>query len=1140
MSTRRLFPLELLRLAVPALAFAAAAPALAGPAQSPFVQLPWPNAHGATSLARYGSVVAPAGDVNGDGFSDVLVAAPHEEGPAADAGRVYLFLGSANGLAAAAAWSWSANQAQGATGTSVAAAGDVNGDGFADVVVGTPGWTVGGSANAGKISVFHGGPTPTGLPPNPSYERTAPTPTAQARFGASVGTAGNVNGDPYDDLVVGAPLHTSGGLTGRGAAFVFHGGNAGLAAAPALTLLGAQAGAHMGQAVSTAGDVDADGFSDVIVGAPFALFQGEPTGTAGLYRGAAGGLLAVADTLLGGTNILEELGAAVANAGDVDGDGYADVLVGSPGWGDGDLHMGRYAVLRGGPGGLQSNPLLRKDGQNVGDRLGAAVATVGDLDADGYADFAVGMPADSAGGPGGGRVRVHLGGPAEITNYDIFFEILSSAPQAQYFGTSVATAGDVDADGFSEFLVGDPTDSFLEGMMEGTATLLERSRSEPAISPTGPVEGQPDERRGTAVAIAPGMDGSGRPRVVVGSPGYPIGTPNWGITYLFSGIEFGIAGYVMGETSGEQLGSRLADVGDVNKDGWTDLLISSPTYTGAGGSEAGRVYLWKGKTNPPLDPPVVLLEGDQPFARAGSAIAGRGDVNGDGYADLVIGARDWDGPGLPDCGKVWVLFGAAGGTGPGQWTVTGSVAGQGLGASVALGDLDGDAWADVIIGSVSPLAVDPPAGKVQVHYGGIGGPSATATWAVNSRVPSPSFGTGLAVGDVLGDPLADLIVGAPHEGSSGRIYVFRGESGRGRPAAAWSRGGAQVGAQYGAAIAAGGDVDGDGKGDFVVGEPKSDPGITDAGRAHLYHGHPFEPVPGWTYAGNGTSMEFGASIAPFNDVNLDGFADIAIGAPQPVAGASGRVYLFMGGGRVGVQRGASVLKDVSSAPYLWRPARIASDFEPRVAYTLRSAEGRGRVKGEVEVVTQNQAFTGVATDATATFDTGPASPGFGSALGMVHGPVLPWMGIAYRFRARSRSTSPFFPGSRWMRPETGESGDFDVLRGGTEVAVEPGPGSWTGGAAIRGIAPNPFGTRHGAEEARIRYGLPRSTRVVLDLYDVRGARVRRLVDEIRPAGPSSASWDGRDDLGRAAPAGIYFAQLRADGTTGRARLVRLP
>jgi len=112
------------------------------------------------------------------------------------------------------------------------------------------------------------------------------------------------------------------------------------------------------------------------------------------------------------------------------------------------------------------------------------------------------------------------------------------------------------------------------------------------------------------------------------------------------------------------------------------------------------------------------------------------------------------------------------------------------------------------------------------------------------------------------------------------------------------------------------------------------------------------------------------------------------------------------------------------------------------------------------------------------------------------------------------------------------------MRGGT-VAVT-GPASAVLAPRLAGIAPNPVAAAAGSGSARIQYELPRATHVRLDVYDVRGARLRRLVDEVRPAGASSATWDGRDDRGRAARAGLYFVHLVADGRTDEAHVVRLP
>jgi hypothetical protein len=126
-----------------------------------------------------------------------------------------------------------------------------------------------------------------------------------------------------------------------------------------------------------------------------------------------------------------------------------------------------------------------------------------------------------------------------------------------------------------------------------------------------------------------------------------------------------------------------------------------------------------------------------------------------------------------------------------------------------------------------------------------------------------------------------------------------------------------------------------------------------------------------------------------------------------------------------------------------------------------------------------------------------------------------------------------------VRPEAHESGDHDVWNKGVQVAVEP-PAARPEGARLSGVMPNPFRGGDGAVAgARITFDLPRAAQVSLDIFDVRGARVRSLRGEMTPAGPGTAIWDGRDDQGRSVRAGLYFVAFAADGRTDRARLVLL-
>ena len=266
---------------------------------------------------------ATAGDVNGDGYSDAIVGAFGYDNGQPYEGRVYVFHGSAAGLELLPAWTAEGNQQYAAYGVSAGTAGDVNGDGYSDIVVGADHYDS-GQLNEGRAYVYLG--SATGLATGPAW--TGECDQDEAWFGASVGTAGDVNGDGYSDVIVGADGYNN-GQTDEGRAYLYHGSPTGLDAVPDWMAEGDQAEAYFGHSVGTAGDVNGDGYSDVIVSAWYYDNGQADEGQVYVYHGSAVGLATDPAWTAESDQAAAWFGTSVGTAGDVNGDGYSDVIVGA-------------------------------------------------------------------------------------------------------------------------------------------------------------------------------------------------------------------------------------------------------------------------------------------------------------------------------------------------------------------------------------------------------------------------------------------------------------------------------------------------------------------------------------------------------------------------------------------------------------------------------------------------------------------------------------------------------------------------------------------------------------------------------------------------------------------------------------------
>ncbi len=579
---------------------------------------------------------------------------------------------------------------------------------------------------------------------------------------------------------------------------------------------------------------------------------------------------------------------------------------------------------------------------------------------------------------------------------------------------------------------------------------------------------------GVTVSSAGDVNGDGYEDIIIGAPFNDAGGVNAGRAYIYFGgtVMDSIADVILtGEAAGDIFGISVSSAGDVNGDSYDDVIVGAQENS-AGGTAAGRVYIYFGGELMD-DIADIIMTGTTSNNFFGKCVAGAGDVNGDGYDDVLASAPYYNN----STGITYIFYGGSLMDTIPDVVMIGENLVQYFGSSIAsAGDVNGDSFADVLIGGAYNSS-STFAGKAYLYLGGVSMDS-TADVVMNGEMISDRFGYSVSsAGDVNGDGFSDVIIGSINNDAggmdAGRAYVYFGAANMDN-IADWISTGEASEDQFGSSVASVGDVNGDGFGDIIVGAYQNDAGGMDAGRAYVYFGAAnMDSIADWTFTGEAEEDLFGLAVGAAGDVNGDGIADVIIGAPYNDFGGvdAGKAYLYLSSPTIPVE--------LTSFSAIYNKTDITLQWE-----TATELNNKGfKVERSID--------------------------------------QCDWKNIAF-IQGNGNSTSPKVYGYVDNDLLAGDTKfqyrlkqiDYDGSFGYTDIVeVEVVPEQYE----LLQNYPNPFNP-----STKIVFSIPEASFVQLKVYDVLGNEVSTLVNEEHNAGVYSIDFSGTR-----LTSGTYFYRLKA-------------
>jgi hypothetical protein len=651
---------------------------------------------------EFGCSLSCNGDLNNDGYDDIVVGAC---GRWNQKGLTYAYLGGREVDNLPDVILEGKIDRRGYFGAKLSSEGDLNNDGCNDLIVN----------ESDSLYVFYGG----------EYMDSISDITLLAGREFSLG--GDINNDGFDDIICGDITYND----YKGRAFIYFGG-VDMDTIIDVDIKGTVENSWLGIGVSLAGDVNNDGFDDFTVG-ELKRNSGSTISNTLLYYGSDSPDILVDMNIEGGV-IKSNSDYKAASAGDINNDGFSDIMIADRYW---NSETGKASVYWGGSN-MDTIADLVVEGRRNNNQFGYSVASAGDINNDNYDDLLVAAygyeSEDKA-----GRVYVYLGSNEPDTIVDHVLEYVGSGR----FGRCVAPAGDMNNDGYDDFIVsggGQALIYFGDTVIKDVPDkIFFQNVNDFAID----------------VASAGDLNNDGYDDVIIGSKmrEYKKG----GSAYIYFGGEDmdTIVDLVLkGDfESINYFGSSVSSAGDVNNDGYDDVIVGAYLFP-----SNGRAYIYYGGETMD-DCADVVLQGQASYGNFGYSVSSAGDVNNDGYDDVIVGVDYWVGS--------YVYFG-----GSNMDHTPDIVLSNGQSVSSA-GDVNNDGYDDVIVGSYRANSYE---GECSIYYGGADMDD-TADLVFTGQNEGDYLGYSLAsAGDINNDGNSDIIVGAyRHDLLCGRAYVYYGE-----------------------------------------------------------------------------------------------------------------------------------------------------------------------------------------------------------------------------------------------------------------------------------------------------------------------------------------------------------------------------